>query len=115
MPRVETEATTTQLFAGLALVVLPTPSDATKIGQRSTPMTNTPEPLSTFDNCICAEWDGKGWSTCGAPCNVHKPSDREIERVQKARGEFLKNLPNLVADWRAKQAAITKLKSEIEE
>lgn len=23
------------------------------------------------DFCICAEWDGKGLSTCGVPCPVH--------------------------------------------
>lgn len=24
-----------------------------------------------MDNCICAEWDGKGWSVCGVPCMEH--------------------------------------------
>jgi len=24
-----------------------------------------------MDNCICSEWDGQGWSTCGYPMPRH--------------------------------------------
>ena len=29
------------------------------------------------DECICAEWDGKGYSTCGYPCHEHFKGDKE--------------------------------------
>ena len=32
------------------------------------------------DNCICAEWDGEGWSTCGAPCPEHITVEK-LDRV----------------------------------
>ena len=25
------------------------------------------------DVCICAEWDGRGFSTCGVTCSAHPP------------------------------------------
>ena len=28
------------------------------------------------NECICAEYDRKGRSTCGIPCAVHPPSDK---------------------------------------
>jgi hypothetical protein len=37
-------------------------------------------------NCICAEWDGKGWSTCGVPCRQHitaKSLRKEIAGVRE--------------------------------
>lgn len=39
-----------------------------------------------LDNCICAEWDGKGWSTCGVPCPEHitaKSLHKEIANVRE--------------------------------
>lgn len=26
-----------------------------------------------MEECICCEYDGKGWSTCGFKCPVHPP------------------------------------------
>ena len=44
-----------------------------------------------LNECICAEWDGKGWSTCGIPCPVHnKMSKKELEKVYKKRKKFFR-------------------------
>ena len=32
------------------------------------------------DECICNDYDGKGVSTCGFPCPVHKPQNAEVLR-----------------------------------
>lgn len=38
------------------------------------------------ENCICTEYDGKGWSVCGFPCPVHnKMSKKELKRLFKER------------------------------
>jgi hypothetical protein len=39
-----------------------------------------------YDDCICAEWDGKGWSVCGVPCMKHitvKELDEGIVETEK--------------------------------
>lgn len=39
-----------------------------------------------MDDCICSEWDGKGWSVCGVPCMEHitlKELDEGIDESRK--------------------------------
>ena len=36
-----------------------------------------------IDECICAEWDGKGWSTCGFPCSVHNRLAHQPKKLAK--------------------------------
>lgn len=39
--------------------------------------------------CICSEFDGKGWSVCGCPCPVHnKLSKKELKKVFAERKKF---------------------------
>ena len=38
-----------------------------------------PKPQNT-EECICNDYDGKGVSTCGFPCPVHKPQNTEVLR-----------------------------------
>lgn len=45
--------------------------------------------------CICTEWDGKGWSVCGFPCPAHnkftkKELSKVFEKRKKAFMEFKK-------------------------
>jgi len=35
--------------------------------------------------CICADYDGKGWSTCGIPCPAHPP--KTLIRPDRESGE----------------------------
>ena len=40
-----------------------------------------PKPLpQNTEECICNDYDGKGVSTCGFPCPVHKPQNAEVLR-----------------------------------
>lgn len=32
--------------------------------------------ILTLDRCICCEYDGRGLSVCGMPCNVHPPKGK---------------------------------------
>lgn len=42
-------------------------------------------------NCICTEWDGKGWSVCGVPCPIHnKMTKKELKRVFIERAIVMK-------------------------
>ena len=34
-----------------------------------------------MDNCICSEWDGQGWSTCGYPCPEHITDDKMRKQI----------------------------------
>ena len=49
------------------------------------------------EDCICTEWDGKGWSVCGFPCPVHnKITKKEFKSMMKERyirmSQFVKDL-----------------------
>lgn len=39
--------------------------------------------LHPMDFCICAEWDGKGLSTCGFYCAVHNPKAWTASKEEK--------------------------------
>jgi len=39
-----------------------------------------PLPPQDTEECICNDYDGKGVSTCGFPCPVHKPQNTEVLR-----------------------------------
>jgi hypothetical protein len=41
------------------------------------------------DNCICAEWDGEGWSTCGFPCPEHITTTKLSEGIRGTE-EYIK-------------------------
>lgn len=49
------------------------------------------QPIETFkeefDQCICAEYDGKGWSVCGFPCPLHN----KLAHNKKKLRVYLKN------------------------
>ncbi len=47
------------------------------------------------DNCICAEWDGKGWSVCGVPCSVHWKS-KNGETIEQAYEENHKAIQQII-------------------
>lgn len=52
-----------------------------------------------YGNCICAEWDGKGWSVCGVPCPEHnKKSKAELKKImeedRKAIAKFREDIKN---------------------
>lgn len=61
-----------------------------------------------FADCICTEWDGKGWSVCGVPCMKHitlaeldegiaetekfvKEAETSEDRIVKALAENMKS------------------------
>lgn len=49
------------------------------------------------DMCICAEWDGKGWSVCGVPCPEHNKLPKEevkkiMEEDRKAVAQFMEDI-----------------------
>jgi hypothetical protein len=45
----------------------------------------------TLMECICIDYDGKGWSVCGQPCPLHQPPMPDTaklwEDLNKVRGE----------------------------
>lgn len=50
-----------------------------------------------YGNCICAEWDGKGWSVCGVPCPEHnKLPKKEVKKImeedRKTVEQFMKDI-----------------------
>ena len=46
--------------------------EAYRDGQHSMIPIASKKVVKDIENCICAEYDGKGLSTCGVPCPVHK-------------------------------------------
>ena len=52
------------------------------------------------EECICAEWDGKGYSVCGVPCDVHWKSkngetkEEDYAETQRKINEFIKKQLN---------------------
>jgi hypothetical protein len=55
--------------------------------------------MRELDNCICAEWDGKGWSTCGVPCPQHITAKSLRKAIANVK-EYLTKEPG--TDWLSK-------------
>jgi hypothetical protein len=73
--------------------------------------------MSDQDNCICAEWDGKGWSTCGVPCMQHLTTKRLRTQIANVR-EYLTKDPGThpisMALYKLEQSRLPVLESTLE-
>ena len=65
--------------------------------------------IEKFDECICAEWDGKGWSTCGFPCSVHNKLAHQPKKLTKYLKERRAKILKLVKDMRSGKIKETKI------
>ena len=60
--------------------------------------------------CICSEWDGKGWSTCGFPCSIHnKLSKKKLKKIVGEQNAFLKKFRDNLIKKRLKESQLLNL------
>jgi hypothetical protein len=58
-------------------------------------------------NCICTEWDGKGWSVCGCPCPVHnKLTKAELKKVFDKRKKIIQKFADDIKKGKIKETKI---------
>lgn len=46
--------------------------------------------MDKINECICTEWDKKGWSVCGVPCSIHNNlTKKELVKVYEKRKKMM--------------------------
>jgi hypothetical protein len=73
--------------------------------------------MRELDNCICAEWDGKGWSTCGVPCPEHITAKSLRKVIANVREYLIKepgNHPIGKALYQLEQTRLPALEATLE-